>query len=132
MNKSKVIPEYLHKRVISIPLYGGKLVVILTNSTEQLQKYIPSCHDESPYAHAYYINWKGHQGFTVVLNFDRENVKITHGAITHEAFHIMRFIARERGFDADFDKDEEPCAYLIDWVTDEIYKTMKKYNKKVV
>ena len=34
--------KHLHLKELEVPLYRGKLVIILTNDKEQLQKYIGS------------------------------------------------------------------------------------------
>lgn len=131
MNKSKKIPEYLHKKVVNIPLYEGKLVVVLTNSSEQLLNNSLDVKSDEPFAHAMFVNWKGYQGFVVVLNFEKpKGSRITHGIIAHEALHIVNFIADVKGFIPTLENDE-PMTYLIEWVVDEIYKTMKKFNKKI-
>lgn len=114
--------EYIYLKEQLIPFYSGYFVIILTNSISKLEKYIPNVKKKNSevYAHSFYESYKGHQGFILVLNFDND-VKIKHGTITHEAYHIANFIGSERGFIADFDNDE-PLAYLAGWITDECYK----------
>ncbi len=114
-----------------MPLYRGKLVIMLTNDKEQLQKYIPDFEDKEPYAHALLINWKGTQGFVIVLNFENSFRKIHNGTITHEVIHATHFIAQERGIEADFLNDE-PITYLAEFITDEIYKLMTKHKFKAI
>lgn len=123
--------KYLHLKELEVPLYRGKLVIILTNDKEKLQKYIPDFEDKEPYAHTWLINWKGKQGFVIVLNFDNSYRKIHNGTITHEAIHATHFIAQERGLEADFQNDE-PITYLAEFITDEVYKLMKKHKFEAV
>jgi len=123
--------KHLHLKALEVPLYRGKLVIILTNDKQQLQKYIPDFEDEEPYAHTFLINWKGKQGFVIVLNFENSFRKIHNGTITHEAIHATHFIAQERGIEADFLNDE-PITYLAEFITDAIYKLMTKHKFKAV
>jgi UDP-galactopyranose mutase len=123
--------KYLHLKELEVPLYRGKLVVILTNDKEQLQKYIPEFNDIEPYAHTYLINWKGEQGFVIVLNFDNSYRKIHNGTIIHEVIHATHFIAQERGIEANFINDE-PITYLAEFIADQVYKLMKKNKFEAV
>lgn len=123
--------KHLHLKELKVPLYRGKLVIILTNDKEQLQKYIPDFEDKEPYAHTGLVNWKGNQGFVIVLNFENSFRKMHNGTITHEAIHATHLIAQERGIEADFLNDE-PIAYLAEFITDEIYKLMTKHNFKAI
>lgn len=123
--------NHLHLKELEVPLYRGKLVIILTNDKEQLQKYIPDFEDEEPYAHTGLVNWKGHQGFVIVLNFENSFRKMHNGTITHEAIHATHLIAQKRGIEADFLNDE-PITYLAEFITDEIYKLMTKHNFKAI
>ncbi len=119
--------EYLHIKYLEIPIYRAYLIIIITNSCEKLEKRIPDFNDDSLYAQSRYINFKGRQGFAAAFNFDSIGRKITHGCIAHESIHLANFIADYRGFKADFYNDE-PIAYLVDWITDEIYKFIMKCN----
>lgn len=122
--------EYLHLKYSEIPLYRGYLVVILTNSCKKLKSRIPEFTDEELYAQCRSIPFKGRQGHAVVFNFHSGKRAITPGCIAHEAVHIAGFIASDRGFIPDF-RNDEPIAYLVDWITDEIHKLVKKHNFKL-
>lgn len=122
--------EYLYKKEIKIPLYRGKLIVILTNDKIKLQKYIPDFGDDEIYAHSILSSWYGSDGFIVILNFNNKHRKIHFGTITHESVHLSHFIATERGFIADY-KNDEPITYLAEWISDEIYKFILKNNFNV-
>lgn len=123
--------KYLHKSDIEIPLYRGKLIVILTNDIDKLKEIIPDFRGETIYGHAYCGGYKESSGYFVVLNFNNPIKKITHGVITHESIHITSFLAEHVGFVPDFENDE-PITYLAEWVTDEIYKLIKKHKKEVI
>lgn len=123
--------EYLHMKSYEIPIYRGSLVVILTNSKARLQKHLPAFDRDVIYAHSWFDNFKGRQGFFVIFNFDSEYRKITHGAVTHESLHITHFIASRRGLMADFDNDES-LAYLSEWISDKMYEFFKTHCFKPI
>jgi hypothetical protein len=57
--------KYIHLKDSEIPLYRGKLVVIISNDTELIKKHLPSFSEEKPYAHAISDNWKGYVGYFI-------------------------------------------------------------------
>jgi hypothetical protein len=121
--------EYLHKKVIKVPLYKGLLVLIFSNSVEKVKQVVKDYNRNSVYAHAWRFNYKGKEGNAIILNFNNDE-KLTHGTIAHEAYHIANFIADSRGLIPDHINDE-PIAYLITWITNEVYKFMNKNNFKI-
>lgn len=121
--------EYLYIKEINIPIYRGCFVIIITNSQTKLKKYLPDFPNEEIYAHSWCVKYKREQGFIMVLNFENDFRKIKHGVITHEVIHIAHFIAEYRAIDPSFTNDES-IAYLAEWITDEVYKFIEKYNYK--
>jgi hypothetical protein len=113
--------SYLHLNAKDIPLFRGKLVLIISNDTEKVKKYLPNFGDRNVYAHTCYYDWKGYGSFFIVLNFDNDYRKLYHGTVTHESIHAANMIANDRGVIADFNNDE-PLAYLSEWIADEVYK----------
>lgn len=108
-----------------IPLYQGKLVLLLASEAKEVQERI---NDFKPLesgkvyasAHPFSFNEDNLAAYAIILNMkDREN-KITHGTIAHEAMHIVSMVLEDRGVIADFNNDE-PAAYLLTWVVDKIY-----------
>ena len=128
--KTKMSKEYLHVIDVDIPIYEGKLVIVLTNSIIKIQKYLPDFKRSDIYAHAWYDNYKGKAGYYMIFNFDNKGGKITHGTISHEAMHLTHYIADIRGFKPDFNNDE-PLCYIIGWITDQAYKFINKKKFKV-
>jgi hypothetical protein len=112
----------LIEKSIDIPLYHGKLVLIISDSVQEIQGRIPDFDAEKVYAHAhpFSFNEDNLAGYAVILNMKDPEDKITHGAIAHEALHIANMVAKDRGFIADFNNDE-PVAYLMTWVVDRVY-----------
>jgi hypothetical protein len=117
--------KHFYKKEVHIPLYRGTLLIFLTNDSSELQKHIPDFKDEEPYGHTLAVNYNGRAAYAVIFNFLYSYRKITHGTITHESIHAANFIASDRGIVADFNNDE-PIAYLADWITDEIYKFIEE------
>jgi hypothetical protein len=66
---------------------------------------------------------EGGHDWWVIFNSKR---KLTVDTIAHEALHISRMILHNRGVDFDPENDE-PYAYMVGWVSDVIYKTLKQY-----
>ncbi len=122
--------KYLYKKTKKIPIYKGKLMIIITNSSKKLKKkLIPDFEYEDIYAHVRLINHKDWETFAIILNIEYPTDKITCGTIAHEAFHVVNMLAERRNFIADFNNDE-PLAYILDWITDEIYAFIQKSQKK--
>lgn len=121
---------YIHVKELEVPLYRGKLVIILTNDRDLLLKKVPTFSSNALYAHRYVADWKGFVGYIIILNFHNKFRGITNGTIAHEALHAAGAILHERGVDASFVNDE-PITYLVDWITDEIHKEVNRRGFKV-
>lgn len=106
-----------------MPLYPYKFQVIITNDKDKLNKIIPDFDDI--YATSCDWNNKGKRCFSIVLNFNNKRTKLSHGVIAHESVHIVNFVFDNIGAKQDFNNDE-PYAYLVGWVTDQVYKFMYK------
>lgn len=120
------------KKVLPIPIYSGCLIIINSNSKERVSKNITDwVKDKNDiYASAWHTNYNGYDGYAVILNFQNENNKITHGAIAHEALHLTNYLADLRGIIADFNNDE-PLTYLLAWIVDQIYIFIEENDLKV-
>ena len=70
--------------------------------------------------------YKKDQGFYILLNF-KHHKKIYHGTIAHESVHIAHFIMTYSGLVKSLNNDEAE-AYLVGWITDQVYKFMKETN----
>lgn len=111
-----------------IPIYRGKLVIILSNDKDKIKKICPIFDDDNIFAHAIFGNYKGVQGFFIIINLKNKFMKITPGVIAHEAYHICSFISDKRGITIDTNNDE-PIAYLTEWIVNEIHKFINKNIK---
>ncbi len=121
--------KYLHFKQVQIPIYKGRLLIALTNDIEKLNRKTGINYSGDIFAFTITIEYKNEQAYLVVLNFDDDFAKITHGIVAHEAVHVANFIFERIGVVPSFDNDE-PLTYLTQWVVDEIYKVVNKYNKK--
>lgn len=120
--------DHLFIKSTEVPLYRGKLVIIFTDSSEKLKKYVPDFYGKV-YGHSWLVDFHGKEAFALILNFKNPNIKITPGVITHESIHIANFILNSRGVQPSFSNDE-PITYLAEWVTDKVYEFMEKHNFK--
>lgn len=119
----------------TIPIYRGLFCVLITSDENEVKKYYPEFEGEL-YAHSILTEVSDRQAFLCILNFDASR-SVTHGCIAHEATHIAHMILEQRGVIADFINDE-PVAYLVEWITDNIYaacanfkvETTAKYKKR--
>ena len=120
------------RKSIKVPLYVGYFDIVVTDSVSEYKKVYADSHlIDEVYGHS--IETRTHKSdsivWAMVLNF-RADVPIYHGVIAHEALHITAFILDHVG--QDFDHDNHECfTYLIQWITDEVYKFVN-HNKLVV
>ncbi len=116
--------------VTKIPIYDGVFVLAVTDTPKRYSVLAPLNDLETLNAHAFCASHEGMQGYFVALNLLNKNHSITNGVITHEAMHIVHFIADYAGIKVDTENDEA-LAYLIGWIVDEIYQTLSKKGFKV-
>ena len=121
--------KYCKIRYRKIPLYGGRLVIILSNDQEKVSKLVGITKYEYLFAHSAINKYKGKRAFFIVLNFHDEEA-ITYGHISHEITHTAEFIAEEAGITADY-YENEPVAYIAGWVGNEVYKFIRDCGFKV-
>ena len=117
--------RYIHAKGIEIPLYRGYLLIIISNASDKVRKYIPDFEDEQPFAHTCFTPYRGNEGFAIVLNFEHSHGIVRNGTIAHEAVHAADMIAYCRGIEPDFENDE-PMAYLIEWICNEVHRFVNK------
>ena len=118
---------YFHKIEKSFPIYRGRFVIILSNDRDKLVNMLPDVDFDYLYAHSVLTSWKGMEGYIVILNMDSQYRKIHMGTIAHEAVHIANMLFEQRGITLSAVNDE-PFAYLVEWIVDEIHKFINKNN----
>jgi len=122
--------KYFRLTEKEIPLYRGKLIVILTDDLERLRQEVPGFEGENIFAHTVYGNRNGWQGCFIILNFKAELQKVTLGTVAHEALHAAMFICDARGISVTAENDEA-AAYLTGWVVDEIHSAIAETEFKI-
>lgn len=119
----------MKKKIIKIPLYRGLFIILISNSIDEINKLFPSFVDDDLYAHASMDYYRDEEAYIMVLNFN-DSRPITNAVIAHEAFHLANFLADRRGIMRD--NNDEPLAYLIEWMVEETHKFIDKCELKLV
>lgn len=119
----------MFNKFIEIPIYRGNFGLIISKNRNEITKIIPEFDEDDIFAHTYYHDKDGIGTFSIVLNFNNDFKAISLGVIAHECYHVVSILLQSRGVDADFHNDE-PGAYLIEWVYDKIIEWIKesKFN----
>ena len=126
----------LDKHIIPIPIYGGDLILILTNDIEAVftaydvpcPKYIPDdgigCIRATAFRKVLYTGKKNDIHYVIAFPLRKS---IAPGTIAHEAHHITKHILQDRGIPIDPNNDENEC-YLLGWIVNQVHdwKTQKK------
>lgn len=120
---------YHHRKIIKVPIYNDKVAIVFSNDKDTVQKYIKPDLGEL-YAYTVFGNLGEHKCTFLILNFDYDFCKITHGVIAHECLHVVSEILSSSGVKFDPD-NEEPFTYLLEYITNEVYKYMSKKGFKV-
>ena len=129
----------LDKHIIPIPIYGGELVLILTNDIENVftaydipcPKHIPDdgigCINATTFRKILYTRNKNVIHYVIAFPSGKE---IRPGVIAHEAHHTTTNILQDRGIPIDPNKDENEC-YLLSWIVTQVHnwKSQKKASK---
>lgn len=117
-------------KVWDLPLYPGKLQVIITNDIDLIQdpivKEILLEDHDSLYAH--YVkgaNDKGEIQHSIVLLSDLvKDKEYVHGLVAHESLHAVIEICDYVGIDIKAD-NPEPITYFLAWVVNRVYEVIK-------
>lgn len=127
-----------HEKIIKCPIYKTEFAIILTDDKEYLKKYnIDLTDDKDPiHAHCCEGNYslggvpEVHQTiFCIVLNPNSPLGGMTPGVIAHEALHAISMFTASRHIKFDPDNDE-PFAYYLEFLVDEIYNFLKEIEGK--
>lgn len=114
----------LQLKEIEIPLDGRKFIIIVAEDPSIVKQIVPEFNRGYVFADCYLADHDGKMGFFMILN-DKNKTKLSHGLIAHEAAHIADWIAENSGFLINTNNNE-PFAYLIEWVVNEVYKYLKE------
>ena len=114
---------------VRIPLYGGSLFVMIAYDYEKEKNEL---HKDWQPDRSDFMGYSEGNGntYVVILNkkYIRNEIDLV-STIAHEADHIVSFIFKRNGIKLDLDNDE-PHAYLLDYIVGQIYgiyiNTLKK------
>ena len=122
--------EYHYIKGREIPIYKGKLYVVVSNDYEKVEKLIPGFDKWSNgelYAHSFLVNHKGEEGIFIILNFDHEYEKMTYGVIVHELRHAADLVAQRRGLNTT-PQNTESNAYLMEWMANTVFLELIRWG----
>jgi hypothetical protein len=124
MAKSTDTPKFKElTRETAIPLYGFHFILSVSRDIHKsISKYSHLFGDDIPEdvcAGGMCVSSDG----AFALFFDIEY--LNHGVIAHEIFHACHDILRFTGEEY-HEENQEPYAYLCQWITDWVYKNIKK------
>lgn len=99
------------KHKITIPIYGGKLVVVKCKNLKAINKKYNTEADNTVQACAFrLISKKGKRRYFMVFHKNTSNA-----ILVHEAVHIVNMIFHDICHKPD-ENNDEPQAYLTEWV----------------
>ena len=122
--------EYHYIKGREIPIYKGKLYVVVSNDYEKVEKLIPGFDKWSSgelYAHTFLTSYKGEEGIFIILNFDHEYEKMTYGVIVHELRHAADLVAQRRGLNTT-PQNTESNAYLMEWMANTVFLELIRWG----
>jgi len=115
-----------YKKIFKVPIYKGKFAVCIGDNIHEAGEAIGLRLTESAEGFlALAVSKENNKGVWAVL-FPKESIYL-HGAIAHEAKHIVNYIFADRGVLLDTENDEAEC-YFLGWVVDRIYEAIQQYE----
>jgi hypothetical protein len=122
------------KRKIHIPIYGGWIVVVITDAddiTETAKKHF-NCEDDLKNYGAVVLNkdtTTKSRTYPIIFSASENHVPImSPGIIAHESFHLINHLYKEIGIFHDQSNDEATC-YLLSWIVNKITETKMRFDK---
>lgn len=108
------------KKIVKIPIFYGKLIIIVTEDLTCLNDKFNIKVDKTYEAYSYnHITNQGNSEYYAVFR----NGKIDIQTVVHECVHIANYIFRHNGMDGSIN-DDECQAYLTSWIFKEIHKML--------
>lgn len=114
---------------VDIPIYFGYLTIIFANNFKKAISKFKLNTGGRNNLHEYgaiTFGQRDKKGVTDYYLVFHSNA--SHSEIAHEALHIVNWIFKDRYIELDLINDE-PGAYLLGWVIDQVYKAKIKGTK---
>ena len=122
------------KRRIHIPIYGGWIVVVITDAedlTETGKRHF-NCEDDLKNYGAVVLKrdtTTRSRTYPMIFSASENNLPgMTPGIIAHESFHLINRLYKEIGIFHDRSDDEATC-YLLSWIVNRITETKTRFDK---
>lgn len=116
--------KYWYKKSLKVNPYPNTLNIIFSNDIDRVSKFVSEDMKSL-------LAVTSDLGSTISIIFNFSNAApITHGVITHEAYHAGAFILDYVG--EEYNWRSESAAYLMDWIVDEVYKFARLKKLKIV
>ena len=113
----------MKSKVIPIPIYGGKLIVIVSKDINLIAKKYKLTVDVSNFGAFTFKDTSKYRNYIMALEDGwRTNV-------VHELVHVVNYIYLDCAMQLDRNNDE-PQAYLMGWLYHEIDKFLKEVETK--
>lgn len=112
----------MKKKVIQIPIYGGRLTLIKSKDLKDVNKKYDLDFETESYGGIFFSkNKNGNRDY--YMAFRKRDV--TPGLIAHECLHFVNDVFLDLGIFYSL-KDDEPQAYLLLWAVNKCHKFLKK------
>lgn len=108
---------------IIIPPYGHRLLIATPLSEEDIQEMEDKwslLNEDKQLGGFHIVNHEGWNSFLIIFNLSH-NQSISYGMLAHEALHVVDSLFDRIGHNYDYENNE-PAAYLIEWIVNEIIK----------
>jgi hypothetical protein len=116
------------KKEIHIPIYKNMLWIILSDNMEEVQKLVPDMN--VPYLFGHTVTSYDGRGDFIGVILNPKDAEFRWSIVAHEAAHAAAIILRTRGVDGDY-KNDEPYAYLLEWIFEQIENFLDESKIKV-
>ena len=118
-----------------VPLYPRKLWIAIGKDVKTVFNKINlangTVQNEAPNAVAFTTVARDTENYEGVLIWLIELKEMTPGVIAHEALHTLDYIMWDIHHGPhNYGDDNEPDAYLIEWIVDKVTECLTKYKKK--
>lgn len=108
---------------VQVPLYHQYIQIIICDDVEkeidQINKKYPANINNLDFAG--YAEGRGKHNLIVLNKKYLTDEAFAISTIAHEAFHVSCFIMKRVGINPDVNNDEAQ-AYLLSWITEQVYK----------